>query len=570
MSDKALTPDSRFREFVEHELLPDLDMPADTFWAGLAQIIEALTPENRALLAHRDRLQQQIDDYHRQHPAARWDADGYRDFLTGIGYLEQRGTAFRIETENVDREIATVAGPQLVVPVSNARFALNAANARWGSLYDALYGTDVIDEDNGRDKGGAYNPVRGASVIDYAARFLDRAVPLETGSHADVAAYTVDDDPTRSTLQVSLQDGSRTALKKAEQFIGFSGDGATRRILLGNNGLHVEIVIDPSHPVGKASAAGVADVVLESAVTTIQDCEDSVAAVDAEDKVGVYRNWLGLMRGTLTATFTKGGKSLTRALHDDRRYTAADGGELTLPGRSLMLVRNVGHLMTTPTVLDREGNEVYEGLLDAVVTVACALYDLRGLGSVSNSRTGSIYIVKPKMHGSAEAAFTNRLFAAVEDMFGLPRYTIKVGVMDEERRTTVNLEECIRAVRQRLVFINTGFLDRTGDEIHTSMVAGSMLPKERIKAEPWINAYEDRNVDVGIRCGLPGRAQIGKGMWPKPDEMKEMLEVKIGHPRAGANTAWVPSPTAATLHALHYHECDVFEEQKRLGDVPPF
>ena len=565
MSDKALTPDSRFREFVEHELLPDLDMPADTFWAGLAQIIEALTPENRALLAHRDRLQQQIDDYHRQHPAARWDADGYRDFLTGIGYLEQRGAAFRIETENVDREIATVAGPQLVVPVSNARFALNAANARWGSLYDALYGTDVIDEDNGRDKGGAYNPVRGASVIDYAARFLDRAVPLETGSHADVAAYTVDDDPTRSTLQVSLQDGSRTALKNAEQFIGFSGDGATRRILLGNNGLHVEIVIDPSHPVGKASAAGVADVVLESAVTTIQDCEDSVAAVDAEDKVGVYRNWLGLMRGTLTATFTKGGKSLTRALHDDRRYTAADGGELTLPGRSLMLVRNVGHLMTTPTVLDREGNEVYEGLLDAVVTVACALYDLRGLGSVSNSRTGSIYIVKPKMHGSAEAAFTNRLFAAVEDMFGLPRYTIKVGVMDEERRTTVNLEECIRAVRQRLVFINTGFLDRTGDEIHTSMVAGSMLPKERIKAEPWINAYEDRNVDVGIRCGLPGRAQIGKGMWPKPDEMRQMVETKQAHPMAGANCAWVPSPTAATLHAMHYHDVDVAARQQALA-----
>ena len=565
MSETGLTPDSRFREFVENELLPDLGIPARRFWAGLAKIIETLTPENRALLAHRDQLQQRIDDYHRQHPAARWDADGYRDFLTGIGYLEQRGAAFRIETENVDREIAAVAGPQLVVPVSNARFALNAANARWGSLYDALYGTDVIAEDNGRDKGGAYNPVRGASVVDSAARFLDRAVPLGNGSHSDVAAYTVRDDTTPSTLDVALRDGSTTTLGNAAQFIGHSREGGNRCILLENNGLHVEIVIDASHPVGKASAAGVADVVLESAVTTIQDCEDSVAAVDAEDKVGVYSNWLGLMRGTLSTSFKKGGRSLTRELHGDRRYTGVDGSDLRLPGRSLMLVRNVGHLMTTPTVLDRGGNEVFEGLLDAVVTVACSLYDLRGLGSVSNSRTGSVYIVKPKMHGSAEAAFTDKLFAAVEDMFELPRYTIKVGVMDEERRTTVNLEECIRAVRHRLVFINTGFLDRTGDEIHTSMVAGSMLPKERIKAEPWIDAYEDRNVDVGIRCGLPGRAQIGKGMWPKPDEMRQMVETKQAHPLAGANCAWVPSPTAATLHAMHYHDVNVAKRQQELA-----
>ncbi len=565
MSETGLTPDSRFRDFVENELLPDLGIPASRFWAGLAKIIEALTPENRALLAHRDQLQQRIDDYHRQHTAARWDADGYRDFLTGTGYLEQRGAAFRIETDNVDREIAAVAGPQLVVPVSNARFALNAANARWGSLYDALYGTDVIPEDDGRDKGGAYNPVRGASVVDYAARFLDRAVPLGNGSHSDVAAYTVRNGTTPTTLEVALGDGSTTTLKNAAQFIGHSREGGKRCILLENNGLHVEIVIDASHPVGKASAAGVADVVLESAVTTIQDCEDSVAAVDAEDKVGVYGNWLGLMRGTLSSTFAKGGKSMTRALQEDRRYTGVDGSDLCLPGRSLMLVRNVGHLMTTPTVLDPAGNEVFEGLLDAVVTVACALYDLRGLGPVSNSRTGSIYIVKPKMHGSAEAAFTNKLFAAVEDMFELPRNTIKVGVMDEERRTTVNLEECIRAVRQRLVFINTGFLDRTGDEIHTSMVAGSMLPKERIKAEPWINAYEDRNVDVGIRCGLPGRAQIGKGMWPKPDEMRQMVETKQAHPMAGANCAWVPSPTAATLHAMHYHDVDVAKRQQELA-----
>ena len=568
MSATAITPDPGFRRFVEDELLPDLGIDADDFWAGLGGIVARMTPENRSLLAHREKLQQQIDDYHRQRSSAAWDADGYRDFLTGIGYLERRGEAFRIDTAGVDPEIAAVAGPQLVVPVSNARFALNAANARWGSLYDALYGTDVIPESEGREKGTDYNPVRGDSVVAYAARFLDRAAPLSNGRHADVTAYEISGNDKPASLTASLRDGSSVTLVDGTQFRGYADDGSTIRILLVNNGLHIEIVIDPAHPVGKVSKSGVADIVLESAVTTIQDCEDSVAAVDAEDKVGVYRNWLGLMRGTLSCTFTKGGSSVTRALEADRLYTAADGSELRLPGRSLMLVRNVGHLMTTPAAVDADGSEIFEGLLDAVVTTACALYDLRGKNEKTNSRTGSVYIVKPKMHGSAEAAFTDRLFAAVEDMFELPRYTLKVGVMDEERRTTVNLEECIRAVRNRLVFINTGFLDRTGDEIHTSMVAGSMLRKEAIKSEPWIHAYENRNVDVGIRCGLPGRAQIGKGMWPMPDEMRQMVATKHAHPEAGANCAWVPSPTAATLHAMHYHDIDVAQRQQELAERP--
>ena len=554
-----------FRSFVETELLPDLGIAPDEFWDGLEKILTELTPENRRLLAVRDDLQAKIDAWHKENPADQWDAEKYKQFLSEIGYLENRGEPFAIDTANVDEEIATVAGPQLVVPVSNARFALNAANARWGSLYDALYGTDVIPETDGRERAGGYNPVRGASVIAFADRFLDEAVPLEAGSHADVTAWQVDTSGSLATLSATTADGSSTSLADAAQFAGWTENGDKRTILFRNNGLHVELKLDPSHPIGAERPSGLADVVLESAITTIQDCEDSVAAVDAEDKVGVYRNWLGLMRGTLDANFDKGGRQMTRRLNPDRHYTGADGAPLTLPGRSLLLVRNVGHLMKTDAVLDADGNEVFEGLLDAVMTTACALYDLRGKDELRNSRAGSVYIVKPKMHGSAEATFADRLFSAVEDLFALDRNTLKIGVMDEERRTTVNLEECIRAVRHRLVFINTGFLDRTGDEIHTSMLAGPMLRKEQIKLEPWISAYEDWNVDVGIRCGLPGRAQIGKGMWPKPDEMRQMLDTKQAHPEAGANCAWVPSPTAATLHAMHYHAVDVAEVQERLA-----
>ena len=565
MSTNRITVDSHFRSFVENELLPDLAIEPEQFWSDLQDLIETLTPENRQLLAVRDELQQKIDDYHEQHAGQLWDADAYRRFLSDIGYLEQPGEPFEIETASVDPEIASIAGPQLVVPVSNARFALNAANARWGSLYDALYGTNVISEDDSCESGGAYNPRRGDKVIAYAAGFLDYAAPLQTGSHKDVAAYKVDGGDGAAVLGIDLADGSSTELADTSRFVAYADGGDKCTILLQNNGLHIEIGIDPTHPIGKTSAAGVCDVILESAITTIQDCEDSVAAVDAADKIDVYRNWLGLMRGTLSATFQKGGKELTRELNQDRVYTSANGGTLTLHGRSLMLVRNVGHLMTTDAVLDKDGGEVFEGILDAVMTSTCALHDLRRKGSTANSRAGSIYIVKPKMHGSAEAAFANKLFAAVEDMLGLDRYTLKIGVMDEERRTTVNLEECIRQVGNRLVFINTGFLDRTGDEIHTSMLAGPMLPKEQIKAEPWIDAYEDRNVDVGLRCGLPGRAQIGKGMWPKPDEMRQMVETKQAHPQAGANCAWVPSPTAATLHAMHYHQTDVAAKQEELA-----
>jgi malate synthase len=540
----GMTVDPALQRFVESELLPDLGIEADEFWRGLETIVDELTPENRELLAMRDRLQGEIDAWHKSRKGRPRDAAAYREFLTGIGYLEARGEPFRIDTSGVDAEIAQVAGPQLVVPVSNARFALNAANARWGSLYDALYGTDVISVDDGREAGVGYNPKRGAAVIAYAAAFLDRVIPLPDASHAD---------PTS------------TAYRRAPGFVGLSQNGDRHAYLFRNNGLHIEIATDPAHPIGRDAPGNVCDVVLEAAVTTIQDCEDSVAAVDAEDKVAVYRNWLGLMRGTLSASFEKDGRAQTRRLNGDRHYTAVDGRALTLPGRSLMLVRNVGHLMTTDAVLDRDDSEVFEGILDAVITTACALYDLRDKGKYTNSRSGSIYIVKPKLHGSREAAFANTLFDRVEDLFGLERYTVKIGVMDEERRTTVNLGECIRAVRHRLVFINTGFLDRTGDEIHTSMLAGPMLRKDEIKTQPWIMAYEDRNVDVGLRCGLPGKAQIGKGMWPKPDEMKAMVESKRVHPEAGASCAWVPSPTAATLHSMHYHEVDVAAVQARLA-----
>ncbi len=553
------------KDFVEQELLPLLDLEAEAFWVGVERLFRDLTPENRRLLARRDEIQEQIDAYHREHTSQNWNGAEYRAFLERIGYLVETGEAFSIDTRDADDEIATIAGPQLVVPVSNPRFALNAANARWGSLYDALYGTDVISRDKPLEPGRAYNPKRGAAVIEQAIGFLDQAFPLAAGSHRTVKAYRVEPEGPGTRLNIELADGSRTGLRSPEQYAGFRREGDVLGILLRNHGLHVELRIDRESTVGKDSPAGVSDVLVESAITTIQDCEDSVAAVDAEDKVGVYRNWLGLMRGTLEATFEKGGRTMTRCLEPDLVFTGPDGSPLELPGRSLMLVRNVGHLMTTDAVRDATGEEVFEGMLDAIMTVACSVIDLRGHGRFRNSRKGSIYIVKPKMHGPEEVAFTDRLFAAVEDFFELPRYTLKVGVMDEERRTTVNLAECIRAVRHRLVFINTGFLDRTGDEIHTSMVAGPMLPKETIKQQPWILAYEDRNVDVGIRCGLPGRAQIGKGMWPKPDEMREMVSTKAAHPQAGANCAWVPSPTAATLHALHYHQVDVRARQQVLA-----
>jgi len=533
-----------FYAFVVDELLPACGIEADSFWSGFESIVEDLTPINRKLLVQRDSMQQQIDDWHKDRTGESIDHDEYVRFLRDIGYLVGPGEPFQITTNNVDEEIAEIAGPQLVVPVSNARFALNAANARWGSLYDALYGTDVISEENGCERGGAYNAIRGASVIAYAAEFLDRAIPLAEGSHADG----------RSDLYAS-----------APSYVGTSENGSRKSYLFRNNKLHIEIQTDPDHVIGRDSAGNISDVVLESAITTIQDCEDSVAAVDAEDKVGVYRNWLGLMRGTLSASFSKGGGTLERKLNDDRQYRAADGGDYILSGRSLLLVRNVGHLMQTDAILDSNGEEVFEGILDAIVTSACSIANNQQSERLPNSRSGSVYIVKPKMHGPEEAAFTNTLFGRVEALLGMPKNTLKVGVMDEERRTTVNLAECIRAVSERLVFINTGFLDRTGDEIHTSMFAGPVLPKEDIKAEPWIKAYEDWNVDIGIRCGLPGKAQIGKGMWPKPDEMNEMMATKQAHPEAGANCAWVPSPTAATLHAMHYHAVDVRQRQQELA-----
>ncbi|MEJ2255471.1 MAG: malate synthase G [Woeseiaceae bacterium] len=554
-----------FAHFVEHELLPAIGMSPADFWLGLESIVTDLTPLNRALLEKRAAMQQAIDDWHDARRDDGWQHDEYVEFLQSIGYLVPGGEPFSIGSENVDREIAEVAGPQLVVPVSNARFALNAANARWGSLYDALYGTDAIPEDNGQERGSQYNSVRGAAVVRYATAFLDAMIPLDGVSHADVNAYGIDHTDDGHVFLGCRANDRPARLRNPAQFAGHTEDGARRTYLFRNHGLHIELLVDPDHPIGQSATANVADVILESAVTTIQDCEDSVAAVDAGDKAAVYRNWLGLMQGDLEITFDKGGRMLTRKLAADRRYVSPQGESFSLPGRSLMLVRNVGHLMTTDAVRDADGNEVFEGILDAVVTTACALTDRRRDDMQANSRTGSIYIVKPKMHGPHEAAFTDTLFARVESMFGLKLNTIKVGVMDEERRTTVNLAECIRAVRDRIVFINTGFLDRTGDEIHTSMRAGAVLRKEAIKEQPWILAYEDRNVDVGIACGLPGRAQIGKGMWPKPDEMRQMLETKQAHPEAGANCAWVPSPTAATLHAMHYHAVDVRARQEALA-----
>jgi malate synthase len=543
LQSNGISIDSALHGFVTESVLAPLALDADRFWADFAALLERFVPVNRKLLEKRDDLQAKIDDWHRVRKGQPFNAMEYRTFLYDIGYLVTEPQPFAIGTQNVDPEIATMAGPQLVVPSLNDRFVLNAANARWGSLYDAYYGTDALDAAPAQP--GGYDPVRGAAVVKAAKAFLDEAVPLAQGSWADYA-------------------GGTPTLADPAQLVGTRGDS----LLLKHNGLHIEIVIDPAHPIGKDDPAGIADVLLEAALTTIIDMEDSVAAVDAEDKILAYTNWLGLMRGDLEASFPKGGKTLTRALEPDRDYVAPDGTAFTLPGRSVLFVRNVGHLMTNPAVLLADGSEAPEGILDAVFTSAIGMHDLKGLGRFRNSRAGSIYIVKPKMHGPEECAFTNDLFDAVEDMLGLARHTIKVGVMDEERRTSANLAACIHAVKDRIVFINTGFLDRTGDEIHTSMQAGAMIRKGDMKASDWIKSYEARNVGIGLKCGLDGKAQIGKGMWAAPDMMRDMMEQKIGHPLTGANTAWVPSPTAATLHAMHYHKVDVFARRAEIAAQP--
>lgn len=548
-------------DFVEREALPGLAVSAEQFWDGFAAMLAEHLPTNARLLAKRDALQSQIDEWHHKYGPVANNAQGYEFFLRDIGYLVDEPGDFTIETEGLDPEISSLCGPQLVVPVSNARYALNAANARWGSLYDALYGTDAIGRDGELAPGRDYNPARGAAVVARAAAFLDEALPLSQGSHADVTAYVVAEQGGLANFVIDTKSGPAT-LKDGKAFVGFAGSGDKAEIVLRHNGLHVVLVIDKTSTIGATHAAGLSDVLVEAALTTIQDCEDSVAAVDAEDKVGVYRNWLGLMNGTLEDTFEKGGKTVTRKLRADRTYRGANGNELVLKGQSLLLVRNVGHLMTTDAVL-LDGKPVGEGLMDAAITALCAMHDKGG-----NSRNGAIYVVKPKMHGPEEVAFACAIFASVEGFLGLQPNTIKIGIMDEERRTSANLKAAIHAARHRVFFINTGFLDRTGDEIHTSMEAGAVLRKDEIKGERWISSYEDRNVLIGLQCGFSGKAQIGKGMWARPDDMAAMLEAKISHPRSGANTAWVPSPTAATLHALHYHQVDVFEAQKGRHNQP--
>ena len=557
----SLTISNHLKDFLENEVLEGLDISKEHFWSAFEKIINEFSPRNKALLDKREDIQSQIDSWHIDRKDMDFNPEEYKTFLTDIGYIAERSKDFSISTDNVDPEIKTIAGPQLVVPVMNARFALNAANARWGSLYDALYGTDVISEEDGAEKVGGYNPLRGDKVIDFAKNFLDETVPLEQGSFKDVLGFEfVDGD-----IHVLLPDLGKVSLKNPSQYIGYKDNGNdSYDLLFKNNNLHFEIQIDPGHPIGQTDKAGIKDILMESAITTIQDCEDSVAAVDGEDKAAVYRNWLGLMKGDLKESFDKNGSLITRELNSDRRYVTSEGNDLVLPGRSLMLVRNVGHLMTNPGVLDSQGNEVPEGIIDAMFTICIAMHDLNKNGLYQNSKTGSIYIVKPKMHGPEEVQFTCDLFSAVEEALGLPQLTAKVGIMDEERRTTVNLKECIEVAKDRVIFINTGFLDRTGDEIHTSMEAGPMITKADMKLHQWIAQYENWNVDIGLETGFKGKAQIGKGMWPMPDEMLGMYNTKTMHPKAGANCAWVPSPTAATLHAIHYHQILVSDEQEKI------
>ena len=548
------------KDFLENEVLPGLDINADTFWKSFELIVKEFAPRNKDLLDKRENIQSQIDKWHLDRKGEQHNHDEYKKFLEEIGYIAPRSPDFLITTDNVDPEIKTIAGPQLVVPVMNARFALNAANARWGSLYDALYGTDVISEEDGAKREGGYNPIRGDKVIEFAKNFLDETIPLEDGSYQNVLGF----DFSENQIYAILETG-KSKLKDLNQYVGYCDYGnEAYGLLYKNNNLHFEIQVDPNHPIGQTDKAGIKDILMESAITTIQDCEDSVAAVDGEDKTTVYRNWLGLMKGDLKESFDKNGSMMTRELNADRSYVTADGKDLTLPGRSLMLVRNVGHLMTNPGVLDAAGNEVPEGIIDAMFTICIAMHDLNKNGLYQNSKTGSIYIVKPKMHGPEEVQFTCDLFSAVEEALGLPQLTAKVGIMDEERRTTVNLKECIEVAKDRVIFINTGFLDRTGDEIHTRMEAGPMITKAEMKLHQWITQYENWNVDIGLETGFKGKAQIGKGMWPMPDEMLGMYNTKTMHPKAGANCAWVPSPTAATLHVIHYHQISVSDEQEAI------